>query len=135
MMGLDLVRSLVRQFAESDDDQDLIEAYHDLLDLGQSVVVVLAEIVADECSDLRAAAATLLEGFSPILDSRPALSALRQAVESGDDWLRLLACGAIWTIDRTAAVAQVLSELLHSPDNRVRRLAGINLDALYHPRS
>ncbi len=121
--------SLVRRFARSDDRHEVADAYLELLEFGQPVISSLAQVVADEGSDLRADAAILLEGFSTTLDSSPALPALWQAVRTGDDWLKVLACGAIWTIDRTEAVVPVLTELLSSPDDRARRLAVMNLGA------
>jgi HEAT repeat protein len=39
----------------------------------------------------------------------------------------VVAAGAIWTIDRTEAVVPTFTELLDSSDERVRRLAAMNL--------
>jgi len=106
---------------------NLIEAYHSLLDFSQPVIDRLAEIVAQDEPELGAVETVLLEGFSVLFDSMPALPALWGAVVSSPDWHKVVACGPISTIDRTAAVVPVLSVLLNSPYERVRRLAGMNL--------
>jgi hypothetical protein len=130
-LGLDAVIDLVRIFAETDDDDQLVDAYYELFDFGQPVIDRLIEIVADESYEYRAKAALLIEGFSSSLDARPALGELWKATSANDNWLRLFAAGAIWTIDnRTETVFSIYEELQRCPDEHVRTLAKQNMSAM-----
>ena len=121
------VIAFLRRFTHADDNpEEIMGVYCGLLDLGQPVILTLAEILADDTLGLQVEVVVLLESLGQILNIRPALPALwKTANKCPKDRARFVACSLIWGLDnrRAAKLFTIMDELRSSPDENVRLLA------------
>ena len=121
------VIALLLRFTHADDDPEAITlVYCGLLDMGQPVVLTLAETLANESLGLEVKTVVLLESLGQILSIRPAIPALWKVAHScPKDRARFVAASLIWSLDnsRAAKLFTIIDDLRGSPDENVRRLA------------
>lgn len=126
--------AFLRRFTKADDDpEEIMGIYCGLLDLGQPVILTLAEILADEVLGLEVEAVVLLESLGQVLNIQPALPALwKTANKCHKDRARFVAASLIWSLDnrRAAKLFGIMDELRSSPDEDVRKLADEKLRAM-----
>lgn len=127
------VIAFLRRFTTADDNpEEIMGIYCGLLDLGQPVILTLAEILADETLGLEIESVVLLESLGQILNTRPALPALWKATRCPKDRARFLAVSLIWNLDnrRAAKLFGIMDSLRQSDDPQVRQLADERLRAM-----
>jgi hypothetical protein len=126
--------AFLRRFTAADDDpEEIMGVYCGLLDLGQPVILTLAEILADESLGLEVECVVLLESLGQILNIRPALPALwKTANKCPKDRARFVAVCLILKLDsrRAAKLFTIMDDLRSSPDENVRKLADEKLWAM-----
>jgi hypothetical protein len=126
------VIAFLRRFTTADDNpEEIMQVFCGLLDLGQPVILTLAEILADESLGLEVESVVLLENLGNLLNIRPALPALwKIANKCPKDRARFVAASLIWSLDnrRAAKLFTIMDELRSSPD--VGKLADEKLRAM-----
>jgi hypothetical protein len=128
------VIALLRRFTHADDNpEEIMGVYCGLLDLGQPVILTLAEILADESLGLEVESVVLLENLGNLLNIRPALPSLwKIANKCPKDRAKLVAASLIWSLDnrRAAKLFGIMDSLRQSDDPQVRQLADEKLRAM-----